>query len=61
MSKKRSKIDVNALTENVGKWIWDSVEECWICSNCEYSALNNYRGNSVNSNYCPTCGALTEG
>ena len=29
-----------------------------ICSNCEYSALNDYRGNPVKSKFCPHCGKL---
>lgn len=29
-----------------------------ICSNCEYSALNDYRGNPVLSRFCPHCGKL---
>ena len=40
-----------------GRWIWSEENECWVCSNCEMSALNNYRGNSTDSNYCPNCGA----
>ncbi len=27
-----------------------------ICSNCEYSALNDYRGNPTASKFCPHCG-----
>ena len=27
-----------------------------VCSNCEYSALNDYRGNPVKSKFCPHCG-----
>lgn len=44
-----------------GKWIWNEECECWVCSNCELSALNNYRGNSTDSNYCPNCGARMDG
>ena len=44
-----------------GEWIWDEENECWVCSNCESSALNNYRGNSTDSNYCPNCGAVMQG
>ena len=28
----------------------------YACSNCYYSALNDYRGNSVDSHFCPHCG-----
>lgn len=44
-----------------GRWIWDEENECWLCSNCESSALNNYRGNSADSDYCPNCGAKMDG
>ena len=44
-----------------GRWIWSEENECWVCSNCEMSALNNYCGNSVDSNYCPNCGAKMDG
>ena len=30
-----------------GRWIWNEDDECWVCSNCEASALNNYRGAST--------------
>ena len=40
-----------------GEWIWNEECECWCCSRCEASALNNYRGLSVESNFCPNCGA----
>ena len=40
-----------------GEWLWSEENECWVCSKCELSALNNYRGNSTESNFCPTCGA----
>lgn len=39
------------------EWIYDQENDCFICSNCKSSALNNYRGLSTNSAYCPTCGA----
>lgn len=28
----------------------------YVCSNCGHSALNDYRGNSVDSRFCPHCG-----
>ena len=44
--------------ENVkhGHWTWDAKNECWVCDNCGLSALNDYRGNSTDSKYCPNCG-----
>ena len=44
-----------------GEWIWNEECECWCCSRCEASALNNYRGLSVESNFCPNCGARMKG
>ena len=52
---------VDAVPVVHGRWIWDEENECWVCSNCEMSALNNYRGNSTSSNYCPNCGAKMDG
>ena len=28
----------------------------YVCSNCAYSALNDYRGRSTDSKFCPHCG-----
>ena len=53
--------EVDAVEVVHGKWIWDELNECWVCSNCEDSALNNYRWQSVDSNYCPNCGAKMDG
>jgi hypothetical protein len=39
-----------------GHWTWDDNNECWVCDNCKSSALNDYRGNSTDSHYCPHCG-----
>ena len=52
---------VDAVEVVHGRWIWNEENECWVCSNCEMSALNNYRGNSTDSNYCPNCGAKMDG
>ena len=43
------------------RWIWNEENECFVCSNCELSALNDYRGDSTNRNYCPNCGAKMDG
>jgi Zn finger protein HypA/HybF involved in hydrogenase expression len=44
-----------------GEWIYDAENECFICPKCKSSALNNYRGLSVNSDFCPNCGADMRG
>jgi len=41
-----------------GHWIYDSECECYYCSNCGAAALNNYRGLSTKSEFCPNCGAI---
>ena len=51
--------DVEIVTKsnyNNARWLWVEVDECFSCSNCGYSALNDYRGNSADSLYCPNCG-----
>ena len=40
------------------EWIWNELCECWECSVCRWSALNDYKGESTRSNFCPTCGLL---
>ena len=54
--KKAPTLDYKDLVPQ-GEWIWNEECECWCCSRCEASALNNYRGLSVDSNFCPNCGA----
>ena len=44
-----------------GYWIYDVENGCFICSECKMSALNNYRGLSVDSENCPHCGAKMDG
>lgn len=39
------------------EWVYDKEDDCFVCRNCENSALNNYRQLSVASNFCPNCGA----
>ena len=42
------------------RWLYDEEDEYFYCSNCKASALNNYRGLSTNSRFCPECGAEME-
>lgn len=44
-----------------GEWKYNEDCDCFVCSVCGNSALNNYRGLSVNSNFCPNCGAHMRG
>lgn len=44
-----------------GEWGYDEGCDCFVCSVCEHSALNNYRGLSTMSNFCPNCGAHMKG
>ncbi len=42
-------------------WIWkiclgNPEEAYYVCSECNYSALNDYRGRSTDSRFCPHCG-----
>ena len=43
----------NAYT---GIWKYSRDCECWICSECGMSALNDYAGRSTPSAFCPHCG-----
>jgi hypothetical protein len=38
------------------KWIYNEDCECWVCSECGASALNDYAGRSTPSTFCPHCG-----
>lgn len=44
-----------------GEWKYNEDCDCFVCSACGNSALNNYRGLSVNSNFCPNCGSKMKG
>ena len=47
------------LKDTEAEWIKDydtGMDVVYVCSNCKASALNDYRGNSVDSRFCPHCG-----
>ena len=52
-----SVIPPQELKDTEAEWftVIDS-EPVYACSNCKCSALNDYRGNSVASKFCPHCG-----
>jgi predicted nucleic acid-binding Zn ribbon protein len=47
--------------QSEGEWKYDEDCECYVCSVCGHSALNNYRLLSTPSNFCPNCGAKMKG
>ena len=56
--------DYNTIKEAVSRfarpsaWRYYEQEESFVCEHCGASALNNYRGLSVNSGFCPHCGKI---
>lgn len=48
---------VDAEPVRHGEWIWNEENDCYICSACGETALNNYRGLSIASEGCPHCRA----
>ncbi len=49
-------VEPKELKDTQAEWIADIELDCFLCSNCGVSALNDYRGNSVDSRFCPHCG-----
>ena len=48
-------VEPQELKDTEASW-YQAMPDDVICSNCEYSALNDYRGNPVLSRFCPKCG-----
>lgn len=44
------------LKDTEAEWLFSLVNPVYRCSNCGYSALNDYRGRSSASKFCPHCG-----
>jgi hypothetical protein len=45
------------LKDTEAEWLTEYTDDGHpYCSNCKYSALNNYRGLPVDSKFCPNCG-----
>ena len=48
------------LKDTEATWdVWehsDETEPVYVCSNCGFSALNDYQGKSTASKFCPHCG-----
>ena len=54
-------VEMGWRKQKEGEWKYNEDCDCFVCSVCGNSALNNYRGLSVNSNFCPNCGASMKG
>ena len=50
------------LKDTEAHWIWkmclNAEDSYYVCSECDYAALNDYRGRSTDSRFCPHCGKL---
>lgn len=44
------------LRDTEAEWWYSEVDPIYRCSVCGYSALNDYRGRSTPSKFCPHCG-----
>ena len=54
-------VEPKELKNTQAHWIWkmclaNPEDTYYACSNCNYSALNDYRGRSTASKFCPHCG-----
>lgn len=53
-------VEPKELKDTEAKWaslvLDDDGYPMYVCSNCAYSALNDYRGRSAASKFCPHCG-----
>ena len=48
-------VEPKELKDTEASW-YQAMPGDLICSSCEYSALDDYRGNPVASKFCPHCG-----
>ena len=44
------------LKDTEAEWLYDDKSDYFVCSYCGRAALNNYRGRSTDSRFCPHCG-----
>ena len=50
-------IIADSNSDGDAEWIWDEENNCYFCSKCDVSSLNDNRGYAVASTRCPQCGA----
>ena len=52
-------VEPKELKDTQARWQFvDEEDELHACSSCDYCALNDYRGRSTDSRFCPHCGKL---
>ena len=52
-------VEPKELKDTQARWQFvDEEDEVYACSSCDYCALNDYRGRSTDSRFCPHCGKL---
>ena len=44
------------LKDTEAEWLYDDKSDYFVCSYCYRAALNDYRGRSTASKFCPHCG-----
>ena len=49
-------VEPKELKDTKAEWLYSEVDPVYKCSNCGYCALNDYRGRSADSKFCPHCG-----
>lgn len=49
-------IEPQELKDTQAEWLYSLVDPVYRCSVCGYCALNDYRGRSTASKFCPHCG-----
>lgn len=51
-------VEPKELKDTEAEWLYSEVDPVYVCSACGYCALNDYRGRSTDSRFCPHCGKL---
>ncbi len=49
-------VEPKELKDTEAEWLYSLVDPVYRCSVCGYCALNDYRGRSTASKFCPHCG-----
>lgn len=49
---------MNNVRTDISRWEWKAGDglNCYVCECCGMAALNDYRGESSDTPFCPWCG-----